>query len=387
MIDGCAGGQGPEPLRCDDARYAAALACLGAGPKRLREFLDDLGPEEAWGALGAGRHRADPRGEYRAKVRDALVDQVTRACEMSRVSVLVRGSSGYPRDLVEDHEAPAVLFARGDASCCNGRSRVSIVGTRSATPYGLGVASELGAGLAEAGVVVVSGLAAGIDTAAHSGALGARGAPALGVLGTAHDTSRPRSQAFLARDLASHGAVVSEIPPGTAGSPAWWFVVRNRVMAALAHVVVVVECHAKGGALHTVKAAACRGVAVAAVPGSVRSAASAGTNALLVDGAAPVRDTGDVLSLLELEIAALPGISRPQPRQGSGARPRKGGRRQAPNPVAAKVLRALDHDPASLDTVVRRCGLSLGETALALEQLADAEQAVIERGWWSRPRS
>jgi DNA processing protein len=289
--------------------------------------------------------------------------------------------------LVSDHEAPAVLFAIGDPTVCDGVPRVSVVGTRSATPYGLGIASELGRGLADAGVVVVSGLARGIDTAAHSGALAAQGAPVFGVLGTAPDALLPRSQATLLRAVAERGVVVSELPPGSLGAPAWWFVVRNRVMAALAHVVVVVvECHVRGGALHTVKAASERGIAVTAVPGSVRSAASAGTNALLVDGASPIRDVDDVITTLELAIAGRPEISRPHPRRTSSRSHQSSEPSRAPNPVAARVLRALDHDPAHLDTVVRRCGLSLGEVALALEQLAVSGLAASEGGWWSRPR-
>jgi len=370
----------------EDERYAAGLASLGAGPRRLRRFLDGFEPPEAWEALVRGCHPADPESAYRDKARSELLDEVTAACERSRASVIVLGRARYPAGLAQDHEAPAVLFAVGDPTICDGFPRVNVVGTRSATPYGLGVASELGSRLAEAGVVVVSGLARGIDAAAHSGALVVRGAPVLGVLGTAPDAPRPRSQATLVGGVAQRGVVVSELPPGSRGAPAWWFVVRNRVMAALSHVVVVVESHAHGGALHTVKAAAERGVPVTVVPGSVRSAASAGTNALLVDGASPVRDVDDVIAALELAIAGRSDISRPRrllesPKGHPSARPS-----QAPNPIAAAVLRTLDHDPASLDTVVRRCGLSLGEVTLALEQLAASSLAASEGGWWSRPR-
>ncbi|MGD0321908.1 MAG: DNA-processing protein DprA [Acidimicrobiales bacterium] len=370
----------------DDERHAAGLACLGAGPRRLRRFLDGFAPTEAWEALACGRHPADPESTYRDKVRSELLDEVTAACERSRASVIVLGHSRYPAGLAQDHEAPAVLFAIGDPRICDHLPRVSVVGTRSATPYGLGVASELGRGLAEAGVVVVSGLAKGIDAAAHGGALSVRGVPALGVLGTAPDAPRSRWQATLVDGVAGSGAVVSELPPGSRGAPAWWFVVRNRVMAALSHVVVVVECHARGGALHTVKAATERGILVTAVPGSVRSAASVGTNALLVDGASPVRDVDDVIATLELAIAGQSDISRPRRRPVSPKDHPAGRSSGAPNPVAATVLRALDHDPAPLDTVVRRCGLSLGEVALALEQLAASSLAASEGGWWSRPR-
>ncbi len=367
----------------EEERYAAALSCLGAGPRRLREFVEILDPASAWEALAAGVHPADPKRQYRDKTRDRLLVSVTRACERSGIAVLVRGATGYPTDLADDPEAPAVLFARGDASVCDGAPRVAVVGTRSATPYGLGVASEIGRGLAGAGVVVVSGLARGIDSAAHRGAIDANCAPALGVLGTSLDAPIPRVQTDLRDDIATNGSAVSELPPGCAGAPAWWFVVRNRVIAALAHIVVVVECHARGGALHTVKAATRRGLPVAAVPGSVRSAASSGTNSLLVDGATPVRDVADVLTLLELAIAGRPQIAPPKP-PGRNAGFVPGQIRAVVGPTTARVLEFLESDPVPLDTVIRRSGLSLGEVSLALEELSDRGLAATDAGWWSR---
>lgn len=367
----------------DDERAAAALAALGAGPARLRRFLDGYTPEAAFVALASGRHRADPSQAYRAKALDALLDAVERSCARSGAAVRVLGSPGYPDALAADHEAPGVLFTLGDPSVLDGAPRVAIVGTRSATPYGIGVASDLGRGLADVGVVVVSGLARGIDAAAHAGALAAAGAPPVAVLGTALDAPAPPAQARLRQAVADRGAVLSELAPGTTGAPAWWFAVRNRVMAALAHVVVVVECHATGGSLHTVKAAAERGVPLAAVPGSVRSPASAGCNALLVDGAVPVRHLGDVLSALELAIAGRPDIAPPRSPPPPAV---PATRRRASNRSADRTLAALDHDPASLDTVVRRCARPLGEVAVALERLADAGLAVDDDGWWSLPR-
>jgi DNA processing protein len=259
---------------------------------------------------------------------------------------------------------------------------VGVVGTRSATPYGLAVAFDLGRGLAEAGVAVVSGLASGIDSAAHAGSLAAPGGgPPVAVVGTALDATVHRSEAQLQEAIKGTGAVLSERAPGSPGTPPWCFVVRNRVMAALAHVVVVVECHGQGGSLHTVKAATQRDVAIAAVPGSVRSSASVGCNALLVDGAAPVRDVGDVLAAVELVIAGRPGIAPPgPPRRSPDRRPSV----EPPDPMAAQVLRALDHDPASLDHVVRRSGLALADVAESLEQLSSIGLAERADGWWSR---
>jgi DNA processing protein len=368
----------------EDQRYGAALASLGAAPGTLRKFLVGYGAAEAWDAIALGRHRADPERRYRHKATPGTVDRVAAACESSGVAVMVLGHGGYPPALARDSQAPAVLFSTGDVSVLEGRPCVAVVGTRSATPYGLGVAAELGRGLACAGVVVVSGVALGVDAAAHAAALGVDGAPVVGVLGTPLDTAATRTQMALREAISAHGAVLSEIPPGT-HSARWWFAVRNRVMAALAHVVVVVECHQRGGSLHTVAAALARGVTVTAVPGSVRSAASAGTNRLLVEGAVPVRDVDDVLTAVELAVAGRPGITPPGRHEGAD---RPTGPDRVPSPLGAasgRVRRALDHDPATLETIVRRTGLPLGDVSLALEHLAEAGLAVGAQGWWSRP--
>lgn len=367
----------------DDERFAAAIAALGAGPVRVRRFLEGYETEAAWEALARGRHPADPDGRYRSKARPSLVESVEAGCARAGIGVRVLGRSGYPAALASDHEAPGVLFTLGDPAVIDGSARVAIVGTRSATPYGLSVASELGRGLAEAGVVVVSGLARGVDSAGHAGVLAAsRGAPPVAVIGTALDATARQAETQLRRAIAHTGAVLSERAPGAAGAPVWLFAVRSRVMAALAHVVVVVECHRKGGSLNTVRCAAERGVTVAAVPGSIRSSASAGCNALLVDGAVPVRDVHDVLAAVELAISGRPGIV--PPRCVDRATVSAAGSVGTLDPVAARTLEALDHDPASLDTIVRRCSLSLGDVALALERLAVAGLAAGEGGWWSR---
>jgi DNA processing protein len=367
----------------EDERYAAALAALGAGPVRTRRFLDGYEPAAAWEALAVGRHRADPDRAYQSKARPSLVDSVTAACTRAGIAVRILGRPGYPVALADDPEAPGVLFTLGDPSLVDRRPRVTIVGTRSATPYGLSVAAELGRELAAAGVAVVSGLARGIDAAALAGALAVRdGGPTVAVLGTALDAASHRADIQLQAAVAGHGAVLSERAPGSAGAPPWCYVVRHRVMAALAHVVVVVECHRKSGSLHTVKAAADRDVMLAAVPGSVRSSASAGCNALLVDGAAPVRDAEDVLAAVELIIAGRADIDPPcGPKRASKA---TAPTPVAPSPLAQRAFQALDQDPVSLDTVVRRCGLPLAEVAEALEQLSAVGLAAGPGGWWSR---
>ena len=370
-----------------DERFAAALAALGAGPARLRTWLADDEPRRAWVAIAAGRHPADPRHTYRSKARLSLVTAVEQACVAGALRVRLRGGPGYPASLCADPDAPAVLFTRGDLAAVDTRPRVAVVGTRSATPYGLAVAAELGRELAAAGVTVVSGLAPGIDAAAHGGAVAvAGGGPPLAVLGPAHDAAMSRLDRRLFLAIGERGAVVSERPPGTPATPPWCFAVRNRVIAALAHVVVVVECHRQGGSLHTVKAALRRGIPVMAVPGSVRSSASAGCNGLLVDGAAPARHADDVLSALELAICARPEVCAPDRRPTVALPPRHKPRPVPPPPgsPADRVLQSLDQDPASLDAVVGRSGLAVAEVAEALEVLSAAGLAAGTDGWWYR---
>ena len=370
-----------------EQRYAAALAALGASPGALRTILDRSDPGEAWEAIARGRHRADPDRRFRAKAVPQTLDRVATACAQAGVSVMVLGRRGYPPDLAEDRQAPAVLFSHGDVAGIGGRPRVAVVGTRSATPYGLGMAAELGRDLARAGVVVVSGVAPGINSAAQAGALGVTdGAPVVGVLGTALDVATTGLERALREELGARGVLLSEIPP-TVHSARWRFSMRNRIIAALAHVVVVVECHHRGGSLHVVAAALARGVTVTAVPGSVRSAASAGTNRLLVEGAVPVRDVDDVLTAVELAIVTRPDIMPPRRPSRSSNRPASGPRAAPLGPVQSRVRQALDHDPATLEVVVRRSGLALGDVSLALEQLAEVGLAVGDQGWWSRPAS
>jgi DNA processing protein len=209
---------------------------------------------------------------------------------------LRRGGDGYPAPLQELDEPPAALHGIGDAALVRGISRdtaVTIVGSRHPSSYGLEVAEELGYLLAGAGLVVVSGMALGIDAAAHRGALAADG-PTVAVLGSGPDVVYPRSERRLYERIAAAGAVVSEMPPGTVPGPGC-FPRRNRIMAALGTMTVVVEAAQPSGSLITAEQAAKLGREVGAVPGRVTSRVARGTNALLAEGAAVIRDAQDVL--------------------------------------------------------------------------------------------
>lgn len=212
------------------------------------------------------------------------------------LTALCRCSARYPDRLRQLADPPAVLHVAGRLDPLYEVDSVGVVGARRATPYGLEVARDLGRGLARAGVPVVSGLALGVDAAAHGGAVEGGAAPVAVLAGGADVPYPARLRALHAR-VAERGCVVSEMPPGFVARR-WCFVARNRIIAACSAVTVVVEAAVRSGSLSTADFAAQLGRTVAAVPGPVTSPLSAGTNALLAEGAVVVRDGRDVLDQL-----------------------------------------------------------------------------------------
>ena len=377
------GGPGPSGLPAE--AFAAALTCLpGMGPARLSAILRTETAAVAWSRIRGGTawHDADVVAALGSRP-DALmarwrqaaseVDPVVvwQAIVDQGIGVAVIGSAGYPPVLAADIEPPGVVFHRGSPDVVAG-PRVAVVGTRQCSATGAAIACELGRNLASAGVVVVSGLASGIDAAGHRGALSAAGdgdcAPPIGVVGSGLDVVYPRSQAQLWRAVACHGVLLSEAPLG-ARPERWRFPARNRIIAALADLVVVVESHRTGGSMHTVDEADRRGIDVMAVPGSVRAPASAGTNGLLAEGRAPVCSADDVLMALGL------GPSSRRPREET--RPR-------PDPADAPVLDAVGWQPATLDQIGVRTGHGLAVLAPALDRLCEAGWVARRGGWYER---
>ena len=361
--------------------WAAALAGLPAmGPARLRAVLGAWAPEEAWVRVAEGTAcsrpavalacRPDPAGTaalWRVAARRVSVASVWNTHLRAGVEVVLAGFPHFPAELAADPDSPALLFCRGDLDALDGR-RVAIVGARRCTRYGREVAYELGRDLAANGVRVVSGLALGIDGAAHRGALGSgAGAPPVAVVGSGLDIVYPRSHASLWESVAGAGLLLSEAPLGARPEP-WRFPVRNRVIAALAEVVVVVESAENGGSRHTVEAAMIRDRAVMAVPGSVRSPVSAYPNGLLADGCHPVRDTVDVLVALGLATAPRSAVDDCPP----------------PGPEEAVVLEALGWEPATFDDLCARSGRSPAEVSVALARLQDGGWVSERAGWWER---
>jgi DNA protecting protein DprA len=258
--------------------FAAALACLPRmGPGRLSAVLRTEAAALAWERIraGTGWRDTDVMAALGAQPAALVAGWRRAAAEIDPaavwqtivdqgIGVAVIGSAGYPPVLAADIEPPAVVFHLGSPDVVAG-PRVAVVGTRQCSATGAAIAWELGRDLAAAGVAVVSGLASGIDAAGHRGALAAVGhdddAPPIGVVGSGLDVVYPRGQAELWRAVASHGVLLSEAPLG-ARPERWRFPARNRIIAALADLVVVVESHRTGGSMHTVDEADRRGIDV-----------------------------------------------------------------------------------------------------------------------------
>jgi DNA processing protein len=259
-----------------------------------------------------------------------------------------RTAHEFPPLLRSIHDPPPGLFARGAAELeLLRRPAIAVVGARSCSPYGAQVARMLGRELAAAGLVVISGLARGVDGEAHRGALEAGGAT-VGVLGCGVDRDYPAAHRELAARIRESGLVVSEYPPGVEPAP-WRFPARNRLIAGLSGATVVVEARERSGALITADLALEEGREVFAVPGEITSALSAGTNDLLRLGATPLTTSKDVLDLFGIEVGPTAEIDLSE--------------------EGAKVLGRVRDGPAGVDELVRATGLEVGAVATALTEL------------------
>lgn len=354
------------------AEFVASLAGFERmTTKRLAGLLAGRTPETAFAiASGASappepiasllRREPDLAAIWRSEARRRPPDRIGEQCAAAGVEVVVVGDHSYPAALLDDPRRPPALFVRGDLNALDAR-RVGIVGTRNATQRGRETAAMFGYELAVEGVSVVSGLAKGIDGAAHRGVLAVDGSRPVAVVGCGPDRPYPVSHASLWESVAERGALISEWPPGTQPD-AFRFPLRNRILAALVEVLVVVESRERGGSLITAREAAERGVAVFAVPGALDSRAAVGTNKLLCDGAAPVTETADVLMALGLD----------QRRSGR----RRHDPRALPSAADRHFIEACRRQPCTLEMLVPGPGGSLVDTAMAVARL--------EHGGWLR---
>lgn len=281
--------------------YLAALAQAdglgGVSLARVMKFFDSA--REAWlhgtvnDYLAAGLNALQAESvTAHAGSRKDLPQQLSELCDKKGIDLIGIYEEIYPRLLKEIYAPPVVLYCRGrllpEESC------LAMVGSRRMTPYGKKAAEMIGNGLANAGVTVVSGAAYGIDGASHTGALKADGGRTIAVLGCGVDVAYPRTHSKLLDQIAERGAVISEYPPGTTPQAAF-FPVRNRIISGMSHGTVVIEAAERSGSLITAEFALSEGRDVFAVPGSIFSAASEGTNRLILQGAKLVRSAADVI--------------------------------------------------------------------------------------------
>ena len=278
---------------------------------------------------------------------------------MSEIRRVRRKDPAYPSLLAAIHDPPAQLFLRGSAAVSVlSEPALAVVGARACSSYGRSVARSLARELAGAGLVVVSGMARGVDGEAHRGALDA-GGRTVAVLGCGIDRDYPAAHAELARRIGEHGLVLSEYEPGIEPAP-WRFPARNRIIAGLCAATVVVEARERSGALITADFALEEGRDVLAVPGEITSLLSAGSNALLRLGAVPVTCAEDVLELYDIA-----------PRRQVQARL---------GPLAEALLAQLSGSALTVDELVRATSLDPGASAAALMELELAGRVTFEDG-------
>ena len=325
------------------------------GPRRIAQLLSTFGsatnvfaaPHHAFvGLSGIGSSLA---GALRHPPFDrvhALIEQ----CHSLGDAVLTPADADFPALLRSIPDPPPILFARGNVVVGNAEA-IAIVGSREHTRYGAEVAERLGQVAAEAGLVVVSGMARGLDAVAQRAAMNS-GGPSIGVLGTGVDVVYPARNQELFDRIVRDGLLLSEYPPGAKPEPGS-FPRRNRLISGLARALVVVEAAEGSGTLITVGAALEQGREVLAVPGPIFSPTSRGTNRLLRDGATPLLDPSDMLAALGLRPATPPGevlVSAPC----------------TLSPTEARVFAALSSDGRTVDELAESVGLPVGELLAAL---------------------
>ena len=334
--------------------WAAFTRTPTVGSVRIGLLEERFGSlEAAWQATagelksaGLGRNVVESIEQVR-KVIDP--ERELEAAREAGVQVLTWHSAGYPKLLREIHDPPPVLYVKGDLEP-EDEPRVTVVGTRQPTAYGRQAAHDLAGGLAEQGLAVVSGLARGIDGAAHRAAL-QRGGRTIAVLGSGPDVVYPREHKRLVEEIVASGAVVSEYPLG-AKPEARHFPRRNRLLSGLSRGTLVIEAGEGSGTLSTVRFALEQGRDVLCVPGSIFSPASRLTNGLIQEGAKLVASVDDVLE--EFELGAAP---RQEPMPGLSA---------ADTEEEAAILSALGHEPVHIDEVSRATGIAIAQVASTL---------------------
>lgn len=358
----------------------------GIGPASVRRLLEAFGlPEDIFAAGRAKLAAALDGARAQALLaddpaRDAQIDASLRWAQDEHHHLVALTDAGYPPRLLGIGDPPPLLFVRGDVDALS-RPSLAIVGSRHATRAGLGHAQAFAQALADGGLQVCSGLAQGIDAAAHRGALAGR-AGTMAVVGTGVDLVYPAGHAGLAAEIARRGAVVSELPLGTQVQRAN-FPRRNRLIAGLSLGVLVVEAARHSGSLITARQAAEFGREVMAIPGSIHSPVSKGCHQLIREGAKLVESVEDVLVELRAQMAGASAAApadapRDAPSVPPGAAVPRDAPRDAPSAAAATLLAELGWDPADPDALAERTGQPIGAVAAGLVEL---ELAGLAERW------
>lgn len=352
---------GPEP---DDLSHTLRLSLVsGIGPRLRQVLLERFGSPAAIFAASQSDLRSVPGiGTKLASAIRQAREEIDVAAEMEfcrkhRVNIVPLGGAGYPRSLEEIPDPPGVLFVRGSIESRDALS-IAIVGSRHATRYGLMVAERLAGSLSRAGLTIISGLARGIDAAAHRGALAA-GGRTIAVLGSGVLNIYPPEHAELAGEIIAHGAVAGEAPVRSAplsGS----FPQRNRLISGMSLGVVVIEAALQSGALITARHAMEQGREVFAVPGPIDSRTSRGCHRLIRDGAKLVETADDVLEELGPLVAAAkrddgPPVYHPA--------------ELLLNDAEQRILAAVGTNATAIDQVIADCGLSTPQVLSTLSVL------------------
>lgn len=341
----------------DNTRFYLAFNLVnGIGPARLDRLIERCGSiEGAWRAtpgdmLAAGLDARSAQALI-AGQRTIDIDAAMERAERAGVQLLTREHDAYPAILAQIPGAPPLLYVRGQLAAVDAWS-VAVVGTRSPTSYGKEAAQRLAGDLAGAGVTIVSGLAIGIDTIAHRAAL-EQGGRTIAVLACGADMVYPERNRALAAEICEAGAIVSEFPLGAKPTPQM-FPVRNRLISGLALGTLVVEAPHGSGALITVEFALEQGREVLAVPGTIFSRMSQGTNALIRNGAAMVTQAQDVLDALNLNTLEVQ-------QEVQAAFP--------DDPAEAALLTHLSFEPQHVDELRRACGMPVAEVSALLAMM------------------
>jgi DNA processing protein len=357
----------------DDLReWLILLRTPGMNARRLREGLVARGgavPLLAW----LSRHVDTLSAEGRAWI--AAPDEAVLAGDLAWLAgddqrLLRCTDEDFPPQLEAIPDPPAALFVKGDAALLL-RPQIAIVGARRAQAPGLANARRFAEALAIGGLLVTSGMADGVDGAAHEAALDA-GEPTIAVIGTGPDRVYPRKHHALARRIAAHGALVSEYPPGV-GSRAAHFPQRNRIIAGLSLGVLVIEAGLRSGSLITARVAGEQGREVFALPGSIHNALAEGCHALIAEGARLVRRADEILGVLAPAAVELGAELRARLER-SEAGTAVGRRKTGPfdwrqDEEYRRLLDAMGYDPASLDALIGTTGFTAGALSSMLLML------------------